>query len=99
MTKDRIVMVKRAKPKKVRLPDGRTFVARYKRATKQRAAPKGKRRQPRQCGRGFKSAFGKVIKFAKKLEEIKLLEKLLETFLKKRLVLYKVYHKKQKIKE
>ena len=45
MTKERIVMVKRAKPKKVRLPDGRTFVARYKRATKQRAAPKGKRRQ------------------------------------------------------
>ena len=31
MTKDRIVMVKRAKPKKVRLLDGRTFVARYKR--------------------------------------------------------------------
>ena len=59
--KDRIVMIKRANPKRVTLPNGRTFVARYKRATcadlpanvrlerpfKRRAAPKGKRRQPR----------------------------------------------------
>ena len=72
MTKDRIVMVKRAKPKKVRLPDGRTFVARYKRATKQRAAPKGKRRQLR----GFKSAFGKVVKFAKKVGRNKTFRKI-----------------------
>ena len=54
-------MIKRANPKRVTLPNGRTFVARYKRATcadlpanvhlerpyKRRAAPKGKRRQPR----------------------------------------------------
>ena len=56
--RDRIVMVKRQTPKKVTLPNGRTFYARYKRAIrtdllayvvlerpyKQRAAPKGRRR-------------------------------------------------------
>ena len=49
-------MIKRERPKRVTLPDGRTFLARYRRATrddlppniefprvyKQRAAPKGK---------------------------------------------------------
>ena len=54
-------MIKRERPKRVTLPDGRTFLARYKRATrydlppninlprvyKQRAAPKGKRRRNR----------------------------------------------------
>ena len=57
--RDRIVTVKRQTPKKVILPNSRTFYARYKRATcadlpasvcleqpyKQRAAPKGRRRQ------------------------------------------------------
>ena len=52
-------MIKRDRPKRVTLPDGRTFLARYRRATrddlppninlpriyKQRAAPKGKRRK------------------------------------------------------
>ena len=52
-------MIKRERPKRVTLPDGRTFLARYRRATrddlppninlprvyKQRAAPKGKRRR------------------------------------------------------
>ena len=52
---DRIIMIKRATPKRVTLPNGRTFLARYKRATrddlppnislprvyKERAAPKG----------------------------------------------------------
>ena len=52
-------MIKRNRPKRVTLPDGRTFLARYRRATrddlppninlprvyKQRAAPKGKRRK------------------------------------------------------
>ena len=55
--RDRIVMVKQQTPKKVTLSNGRTFYARYKRAThanlpanvrlerpyKQRAAPKGRR--------------------------------------------------------
>ena len=55
--RDRIVMVKRQTPKKVTLPNGTTFYARYKQATrtdllanillerpnKQRAAPKGRR--------------------------------------------------------
>ena len=31
--RDRIVMVKQQTPKKVTLPNGRTFYARYKRAT------------------------------------------------------------------
>ena len=57
--RDRIIMIKRAQPKRVTLPDGRSFVARYRRATrddlppnitfpriyKERAAPKGKRRK------------------------------------------------------
>ena len=78
---DRIVMVKRQTPKKVMLPNGRTFYARYKWATrtdlpanvrlerpyKQRAVPRGRRRQVRQGGRGFKSAFGKLMRFAKKV--------------------------------
>ena len=59
--RDRIIMIKRATPKRVTLPDGRTFLARYRRATrddlppnisfpriyKERAAPKGKGRRRR----------------------------------------------------
>ena len=59
--RNRIIMIKRATPKRVTLPDGRTFLARYRRATredlppninlprvyKERAAPKGKRRRRR----------------------------------------------------
>ena len=80
--RDRIVMVKRQTPKKVTVPNGRTFYARYKWATgadllanvrleqpyKQRAAPKGRCRGVRQGGRGFKSSFGKLMLFAKKSE-------------------------------
>ena len=69
--RDRTVMVKRQNPKRVTLPNRRTFYARYKRATqadlpanarlerpnRQRAAPRGRRRRVRQGGRGFKSAF------------------------------------------
>ena len=79
--RDRIVMVKQQTPKKVTLPNGRTFYARYKWATwadlpanvllkqpyKQRAAPKRRRHWVRQGGRGFKSAFGKLKRFAKKV--------------------------------
>ena len=57
--RNRIIMIKRERPKRVTLPDGRTFLARYRRATrddlppniefprvyKQRAAPKGKWRK------------------------------------------------------
>ena len=74
-------MVKRQNPKKVTLPNGRTFYAKYKRTTRaelpanvhlqrgyrQRAAPRGRRRAAvRQGRRGFKSAFKKVLNFAKK---------------------------------
>ena len=59
--RDRIIMIKRATPKRVTLPGGRTFLARYRWATrdnlppnvnlpriyKERAAPKGKRRRRR----------------------------------------------------
>ena len=78
-------MVKRQKPKRVTLPNGRTFLARYRRATrtelpanvrlerpyKQRAAPKGRRRRVKQSGRGFKSAFKKAFNFAKKISKNK----------------------------
>ena len=63
--RDRIMMVRRANPKRVTLPNSRSFLARYRRATrrelpanvhlnrpyKQRAAPKGQRqRRARQGG-------------------------------------------------
>ena len=86
--RDRIVMVKWQTPKKVTLPNGRTFYARYKQAThadllanirleqqyKQRAATKGRHRQVRQGGRGFKSSFGKLMRFVKKSEITKRLK-------------------------
>ena len=80
--RNNIVMIKRENPKRVALPDGRVFYAKYKRADKdvlppniqimrrykQRAAPKGKRRRRRvgQKGRGFKSFFKKAANFGKK---------------------------------
>ena len=59
--RDRIIMIKRVQPKRVTLPNGRTFLARYRRATRddlpanislpriynERAAPKGRRRKRR----------------------------------------------------
>ena len=73
-------MVKRETPKRVTLPNGRTFVARYKRVThaylpaniclrqpyKERAVPRGRcRRQIAvQQGRGFLS---NILKFAEKI--------------------------------
>ena len=93
---DRIVMVKRQTPKKVMLPNGRTFYARYKRAThadlpanvrlewpyKQRAALKGRRRQVRRGGRGFNSAFGKLMRFAKKVRNNKAFKNVARAVLK-----------------
>ena len=78
--RDNIVMIKRATPKRVQLPDGRVFYAKYKRVSrnalpgnirirrkyKQRAAPRGQRRRGRQGGRGFKSFFKKALKLGKK---------------------------------
>ena len=62
--RNRIIMVKRQNPKRVTLPNGRTFYAKYKRATRaelpanvhlqhayrQRAAPKRRRRRRRAVG-------------------------------------------------
>ena len=78
-------MVKRQNPKRVTLPNGRTFYARYRRATRselpanvrlnrpyrRRAAPRGRRRRVRQGGRGFKSAFKKAFNFVKKISKNK----------------------------
>ena len=94
--RDRIVMVKRQTPKKVTLPNGRTIYARYKRATranlpanvrleqpyKQRAAPKGRCRRVRQGGRDFKSAFSKLMRFAKKVRNNKAFKNVVGAVLK-----------------
>ena len=80
--RNNIVMIKRENPKRVVLPNGRVFYAKYKRVDrdalppnirimrryKQRAAPKGKRRRRRagQRGRGLKSFFKKAANFGKK---------------------------------
>ena len=76
--RDNIVLIKRKNPKKVTLPNGRVFYAKYqrvgrdalpgnvriKRKYKKRVANGGKRRVQR--GRGFKSFFKKAYKFGKK---------------------------------
>ena len=75
-------MIKRQTPKRVTLPNGRTFYAKYKRTTraelpanvvlrrgyKQRAALRGRRTAAvgRQRGRCFKSIFKKALNFGKK---------------------------------
>ena len=74
-------MIKRQNPKRVVLPNGRVFYAKYERVDKdalppniqimrrykRRAAPKGKRRKPpQQRGRGFKSFFKKATNLGKK---------------------------------
>ena len=85
--RNRIIMVKRQNPKRVTLPNGRTFYTKYKRTTraelpanvhlrcgyKQRAAPKGRRRAVagQQRGRGFKSIFKKGFNLSKKVAKNK----------------------------
>ena len=80
-------MVKRQNPKRVTLPNGRTFYTKYKRTTraelpanvhlrcgyKQRAARKGRRRAVagQQRGRGFKSIFKKGFNLSKKVAKNK----------------------------
>ena len=73
--RDNIVLIKRENPKRVQLPNGRVFYAKYKRVgrsllpgnvriQRKRRAPRGRRN--RQRGRGFKSFFKKALKFGKK---------------------------------
>ena len=76
-TRGNIIMRKRQNPKRVSLPNNRTFLAGYDCVTrdhlplsvrtrqryKQRAAPKGRRRCRGQRGRGI----GSIFRFAKKL--------------------------------
>ena len=78
-------MVKRQNPKRVTLPNGRTFYARYRCATcaelpanvrlnrlsRRRAASRGRRHRVRQGERGLKSAFKKAFNFAKKINKNK----------------------------
>ena len=80
--RNRIIMIKRQNPKRVTLPDGRTFYAKYKRTTraklpanillqrgyKQRAAPRGKRRTVarQQRGKGSKVFLKKLSILLKK---------------------------------
>ena len=90
--RNNIVMIKRQKPKRVELPDGRVFYAKYKRVDKdalppnvqimrrykRRATPKGKRRRRRnsQRGRGFKSFMKKAVNFGKKAFKNKTVRKI-----------------------
>ena len=79
-------MLKRDTPKLVRLPNGRTFYGQYKRTKhanlpanirservyRQRAAPKGRRRQPRQAANQQGQEIGYFFKMAKKIEKSKI---------------------------
>ena len=77
--RDNIVLIKRQNPKRVQLPNGRVFYAKYKRVgrdalpgnvrirrtyKKRNRGGRGRRRV--QGGRGFKSFFKKAYKFGKK---------------------------------
>ena len=70
--KHNFVMMKKAKPKRVTLPDSRTFVARYGRVPRSRVPPHiTKRRRykgapARQSGRGIASAIKRLLQFRKK---------------------------------
>ena len=80
-TRDNNVMRKRQNPKRVILPDGRTFLTRYERVTrdhlppnvrmgqcyKQRAAPKSRHRRRRQRDQGISSIVRSAKKLAKNL--------------------------------
>ena len=75
-SRDNIVLIKRENPKRVQLPNGRVFYAKYKRVgraalpgnvriQRKRKAGGGRRRRG-QRGRGFGSFFKKALKFGKK---------------------------------
>ena len=79
-------MLKRDTPKLVRLPNGRTFYGQYERTKRanlpanigservyrQRAAPKGRQRQPRQAANQQGQGIGCFFKMAKKIEKSKI---------------------------
>ena len=70
--KDNYVMMKRATPKQVALPDGRTFVARYERVPRPRLPSHIKVRRRyrgipvRESGRGTESVIKRLLPFGKK---------------------------------
>ena len=70
--KDNNVMMKKATPKRVALPDGRTFVARYERVPRPRLPPHINVRRryrgtpARESGRGTESVIKRYLPFGKK---------------------------------
>lgn len=76
--RDNIILIKRENPKKVTLPNGRTFYAKYKRVgraalpgnvriqRKRKAGGVRRKKSRSQRGRGFGSFFKKALKFGKK---------------------------------
>ena len=74
--RDNIILIKRENPKKVTLPNGRTFYAKYKRVGRaalpgnvriqRKRKAGGRKRRSGQRGRGFGSFFKKALKFGKK---------------------------------
>ena len=47
--KDNYVMMKRVTPKRVTLPDGRTFVGRFKRVPRSRLPPRKNKKKVQRC--------------------------------------------------
>ena len=113
--RNRIIMIKRQNPKRVTLPDNRTFYGKHKRMTraelpanvilwggyKQRAAPRRKRRTAarQQHGRGFKSFFKKALNFAKKAATNKLVKNIGRALLNEAPTAFKGLSKKVKNKK
>ena len=91
MTKrDRMIMMKRERPKRVTLPNGRTFIARYQCATcahfpanvrlaqpyKERAAPKSRWGRRRQVVQQGRETGSKLLKLVKKLAKAPVTQKI-----------------------
>ena len=90
MTKrDRIIMMERERPKRVTLPNGRTFIARYQRVTrahlpanvglarshKGRAVPKGRQRRRGQVVQKGCRVGGKILKLVKIVAKVSITQK------------------------
>ena len=91
MTKrDRILMMERERPKRVTLPNGRTFIVRYQRVTrahlpanvrlawsyKGRAAPKGRQWRRGQVVQKGCRVGGKILKLVKIVAKVSITQKI-----------------------
>ena len=107
MTKrDRMIMMKRERPKRVTLPNGRTFIARYQCATcahfpanvrlaqpyKERAAPKSRWGRRRQVVQQGRETGSKLLKLVKKLAKAPVTQKI------GKMALNEIYMKKEQAK-